>query len=126
MVASFAVGRAVRRNEKPPQRCLSPLWWFLLESGWEGVEDGAGGVGGAVARVDGVVGPGAVARHALLGELFDAIAGSDGASLMSEFVELAVKHHDSAVLVQQRIVLIARDHAAAGGEHQATALGDVG
>ena len=42
MVASFAVG-------KPPQRCLSPLWWFWLEGGWEGVEEGLGGVGGAVA-----------------------------------------------------------------------------
>lgn len=49
MVASFAVERAVRRNEKPPQRGLSPLWWFLLEGWWKGVEDGSRGVGGAVA-----------------------------------------------------------------------------
>ena len=45
---------------------------------------------------------------------------------MGEFVELAVEHHDLAVLVQQRIVFVACDHAAAGGEHQAAALGDVG
>ena len=45
---------------------------------------------------------------------------------MGELVELAVEHHDLAVLVQQRIVLVARDHAATGGEHQAAALGDVG
>ena len=45
---------------------------------------------------------------------------------MGEFVELAVEHHNLAVLVQQRVVLVPRDHAAAGGEHQAAALGDVG
>ena len=45
---------------------------------------------------------------------------------MGELVELAVEHHDLAVLVQQRIVFIARDHAAAGGEHQVTTLGDAG
>ena len=45
---------------------------------------------------------------------------------MGELVELAVEHHDLAVLVQQRVVLVARNHAAAGGEHQAAALGDVG
>ena len=45
---------------------------------------------------------------------------------MGEFVELAVEHHDLAVLVQQRVVLVSRDHAAARGEHQAAALGDVG
>ena len=62
----------------------------------------------------------------LLGELIDAVAGGDGTSLMGEFVELAVEHHDLAVLVQQRIVLIACDHAAARGEHQAASLGDFG
>ena len=45
---------------------------------------------------------------------------------MGELVELAVEHHNLAVLVQQRIVLVTRDHAAAGGKHQAAALGDVG
>ena len=45
---------------------------------------------------------------------------------MGEFVELAVEHHDLAVLVQQRVVLVACDHAAARGKHQAAALGDVG
>ena len=113
-------------NGKPPQRCLSPLWWFLLESGWEGVEEGSGGVGCAVARVDDVVCPGAVARHALLDQLVDAVAGSDGATLVGELIELTVEHHNLTVLVQQRVILVARDHAAAGGEHQAAALGEVG
>ena len=45
---------------------------------------------------------------------------------MGELVELAVEHHDLAILVQQRVVLVACDHAAAGGEHQAAALGNVG
>ena len=45
---------------------------------------------------------------------------------MGELVELAVEHHNLAVLVQQRVVLVARDHAAAGGKHQAASLGDVG
>ena len=85
-----------------------------------------GGVGCAVARVDDVVGPGAVARHALLGQLVDTVAGGDGATLVGELIELAVEHHNLAVLVQQRVVLVARDHAAAGGKHQAAALGDVG
>ena len=102
------------------------MWWFLLESWWEGVEESLGGVGGAVARVDDVIGPGAVARHALFGQFIDAVAGGYGAALVGELVELAVEHHDLAVLVQQRIVFVARDHAAAGGEYQAAALGDVG
>ena len=88
----------------------------------EGVEEGLGGVGGAVARVDDVVGPGAVARHALFGQLIDAVARGDGAALVGELVELTVEHHDLAVLVEQRVVFVARDHAAAGGEHQAAAL----
>ena len=45
---------------------------------------------------------------------------------MGELVELTVEHHDLAVLVQQRVVLVARDHAATRGKHQAAALGDVG
>ena len=45
---------------------------------------------------------------------------------MGELVELTVEHHNLTVLVQQRVVLVARDHAAAGGKHQAAALGDVG
>lgn len=45
---------------------------------------------------------------------------------MGELVELAIEHHNLAVLVQQWVVLVARDHAAAGGKHQAAALGDVG
>ena len=65
----------------------------------EGVEEGLGCVGGAVARVDDVVGPGAVARHALLGQFVDAVAGGDGAALVGELIELAVEHHDLAVLV---------------------------
>ena len=73
-----------------------------------------------------MVGPGAVARHTLLGELVDAVAGGDGAPLVGELVELAVEHYDLAVLVQQRIVFVARDHAAARGKHQAAMLGDVG
>ena len=39
-------------------------------------------------------------------------------ALVGELVELAVEHHDLAILVQQRVVLVARDHAAAGGKHQ--------
>ena len=85
-----------------------------------------GGVSGAIARVDDVVGPGAVARHAPLGQLVDTVAGGDGATLVSELIELAVEHHNLTVLVQQRVVFVARDHAAAGGKHQAAALGDVG
>ena len=92
----------------------------------EGVEEGLGGVGGAVARVDDVIGPGAVAWHALFGQFIDAVAGGDGAALVGELIELAVEHHDLAVLMQQRIILVACDHAAAGGEHQAAALGDIG
>ena len=98
------------------------MWWFWLE----GVEEGSGGVGGAVARVDDAVGPGAVAGHALFGELVDAVAGGDGAAFVGELVELAVKHHNLAVLVQQRVVFVARNDAAAGGEYQAAALGDIG
>lgn len=75
------------------------MWWFWLESWGKGVDDGGRGVGGAVARVDDVVGPGAVARHALLGQLFDTVAGGDGAALVGELIELAVEHHDLAVLV---------------------------
>ena len=73
-----------------------------------------------------MVGPGAVAGHALFSQLIDAVAGGDGTALVGEFVELAVEHHNLAVLVQQRVVLVTRDRAAAGGEHQAAALGDVG
>ena len=62
----------------------------------------------------------------MLGQLIDTVAGGDGATLVGELVELTVEHHDLAVLVQQRVVLVARDHAAAGGKHQAAALGDVG
>ena len=117
-LCGWAGGEAVRRSVKPPQRCLSPLWWFWLE----GVEEDSGGVGCAVARVDDVVGPGAVARHALLGQLVDTVAGGDGATLVGEFIELTIEHHNLTVLVQQRVVLVSCDDAAAGGKHQAAAL----
>ena len=49
-----------------------------------------------------------------ISQLIDAVARGDGAALVGELFELAVEHHDLAVLVQQRIVLVTRDYAAAG------------
>ena len=45
---------------------------------------------------------------------------------MGELIEFTVEHHNLTVLVQQRVVLVSRDDAAAGGKHQATAFGDIG
>ena len=127
MVASFVVwlmaGFAVC-DVCPDKTCQNkpvPFWQVL-----ERVEEGSGGVGCAVARVDDVVSPGAVARHTLLSQLIDTVAGGDGATFVGELIELTVEHNNLTVLVQQRVVLVSRDDAAAGGKHQATSFGDVG